>query len=177
MVEHLVGDRWAVLVRAHHCMVDGISGITLFESFCDRPVGDDTVEQVEKPTRPGLVEVATRLARLPIDMPRLAVSTVRALVPVLFAAAGPAAGSSFNGPIGRQRRYAVARAELAQVQQIRQAFGVTVNDVAVAAIASAYRGVLLTRGEQPARGTVRVLIPVSVRSVQAKGVLDNRVSA
>ncbi|WP_245567791.1 wax ester/triacylglycerol synthase domain-containing protein [Nocardia jiangxiensis] len=39
IVEHLAGDRWAMIVRAHHTMVDGISGITLLESFCDGPTG------------------------------------------------------------------------------------------------------------------------------------------
>ncbi|RDI68263.1 wax ester/triacylglycerol synthase family O-acyltransferase [Nocardia pseudobrasiliensis] len=177
VVDNLAGDRWAVLVRAHHCMVDGISGVTLFENFCDRVAGDGPVLASERPARPGLADLAVRAARLPLDAPRLAVSMLRALAPVLYAAARPAAGSSFNGPIGRQRRYAVARATLPQIREIREAFGVTVNDVAVAAVASAYRAVLLRRDEQPAHGTVRVLIPVSMRTAEAKDVLDNRVSA
>ncbi|MCM6772407.1 wax ester/triacylglycerol synthase family O-acyltransferase [Nocardia sp. CDC159] len=177
VVDHLAGDRWAVLVKAHHSMVDGISGITLFESFCDRATGEGNAQRAEKRGPSTVFETVTRALRLPVTAARLAVSMLRTLPPVLYAAAGPATGSSFNGPIGRQRRYAIARASLPEIREIGRAFGVTVNDVAVAAVASAYREVLLGRGEQLTPGKVRVLVPVSVRAEDAKYVPDNRVSA
>ncbi|WP_040796561.1 wax ester/triacylglycerol synthase family O-acyltransferase [Nocardia higoensis] len=178
VVEHLAGDRWAMIVKAHHSMIDGISGVTLFKSFCDPDAGPGMVlAGVGGRGHTGLFELAGRAVRLPYTMPRLAVGTVRALAPVLLAAVAPAAESSLNGPIGQQRRYVVARVSLPEVREIGAAFGVTVNDVAVAAIAAAYRRLLLCRGEQPTAGKMRIAVPVSMRTAEAKDVLDNRVAA
>ena len=41
------------------------------------------------------------------------------------------------------RRYSAARVRLADLQQVSQAFGVTLNDVALAAITDSYRRILL----------------------------------
>ncbi|MBF6352981.1 wax ester/triacylglycerol synthase family O-acyltransferase [Nocardia higoensis] len=179
VVEHLADDCWAMIVKAHHSMIDGISGVTLFESFCDPETEPGVVRAgVAGRGHTGLFELAGRAVRLPYTMPRLAVGTVRALAPVLLAAVAPAAESSLNGPIGQQRRYVVARASLPEVREIGAAFGVTVNDVAVAAIAAAYRRLLLGRGEQPTPGKMRIAVPVSMRTTtEAKDVLDNRVAA
>ncbi|WP_024805043.1 wax ester/triacylglycerol synthase family O-acyltransferase [Nocardia sp. BMG51109] len=179
MVDNLAGNRWAMIVKAHHSMVDGISGITLFESFCDpaREIPDTRAEEAGRQPGSGVLEWANRVARLPYTAPRFAVSAARALAPVLFSAVTPSTASSLNGSIGRQRRYAVARASLTEVREICAALDVTVNDVAVAALATAYRRLLLSRGEQPEAGMLRIVVPVSMRTADAKYALDNRVSA
>ncbi|WP_040786417.1 wax ester/triacylglycerol synthase family O-acyltransferase [Nocardia pneumoniae] len=179
VVEHLVENSWALIVKAHHTMVDGISEITLLESFCDPAAGDWSGHRaaVEKHSRTNILKRLTETVRAPVTISRFAVATARTLAPVLYAAIAPADESSLNGPIGRQRRYTVARTTLAQVREISQAFGVTVNDVAIAAIAAAYRRLLLSRDEDPIPTTLRIVIPVSTRATEAKRVLDNRVSA
>jgi diacylglycerol O-acyltransferase len=55
-------------------------------------------------------------------------------------------------------------------------FDVTINDVALAAITDSFREMLMHRGEQPQRNSLRTLVPVSVRSADASNQLDNRVS-
>ncbi|WP_280368588.1 wax ester/triacylglycerol synthase family O-acyltransferase [Nocardia wallacei] len=178
MVDHLADDRWAMIVKAHHSMVDGVSGITLFESFCDAAADRPEPGRASADrAAPGVRQWIGQVARLPYTAPRAAVRSARTLVPVLLAAVTPSSGTSLNGPIGRQRRYAVARASLPEMREIGAAFGVTINDVAVAALAAAYRRLLAARGERPTRGAVRILVPVSMRVANAKSVLDNRVSA
>ncbi|WP_280339602.1 wax ester/triacylglycerol synthase family O-acyltransferase [Nocardia neocaledoniensis] len=179
VVERLAGDRWALIVQAHHAMVDGISGITLFERLCDPVEDEPATEASPRSAGPaaGWLDLAVRVARLPVVAPRWAISTARSLVPVVYAAVAPSASSSLNGPIGRQRRYVVARASLTEVRAIGTAFSASVNDVALAAVTSAYRTLLTRRGEDPTARRVRVLIPVSVRGSTADHVLDNRVSA
>ena len=178
IVEHLAGDRWAMILRAHHTMVDGISGITLLESFCDGPT-----RAAGRGTRGGSRSRNEyfgwwkEILRLPVTVPLGTMGAIRALAPVLYSAIVPSPESSLNGALGQQRRYAVARAELPEVDEICSAQGVTVNDVAVAAITAAYRRLLLLRGETPVPGELRVVIPVSTRAVGAKQVLDNRISA
>ncbi|MEV6066651.1 wax ester/triacylglycerol synthase family O-acyltransferase [Nocardia sp. NPDC052001] len=185
VVEQLAHGRWAMIVKAHHTMTDGISEITLFESFCDtQDSGPDRISASSEDRKlsgssrfADFSRRAFRAIQLPYTVPRSALSTVRAVVPVLYAALAPAGESSLNGPIGRQRRYALARATMSEAREIAAAFGVTVNDVAVAAVAAAYRELLLGRGESPAPGKVRIVVPVSRRTEAAKSLLDNRVSA
>ncbi|MET9492947.1 wax ester/triacylglycerol synthase family O-acyltransferase [Nocardia sp. NPDC006630] len=181
VVDHLTDDRWAVFVKAHHSLVDGVSGVTMFESFCDpvegrsesnRPEGVDG----DHPSVDWLA-MAMKGIRMPFELPGHALGVVRGLIPVAAAAVSPTAGSSLNGSIGQQRRYLAARASLTDVREIGKSFDVTVNDVVLAAVAAAYRGLLLQRGEHPAADMLRILVPVSMRAAHAKFVLDNRVSA
>jgi diacylglycerol O-acyltransferase / wax synthase len=74
------------------------------------------------------------------------------------------------------RRYAAAEVSLDAVAHVCHAFDVTLNDVALAAITDAFRAVLIRRGEKPQRNSLRTLVPVSVRSNDAVGKVDNRVS-
>ncbi|WP_227982006.1 wax ester/triacylglycerol synthase family O-acyltransferase [Nocardia spumae] len=178
MVDNLAGNRWAVIVKAHHSMVDGIAGVAVFESLCDaepdRPPGPAT--QPAK-TGPSLIGAAGTMVRLPYTASRFAVRTARTLVPVLLDTVVPSPASSLNGPLGRRRRYAVAHTALPELREIGVAFDATVNDVAVAALAGAYRRLLCERGEQPAPGSVRIVIPVSMRPSEAKYAMGNQVSA
>ena len=88
----------------------------------------------------------------------------------------PPRASSLNGPIGPHRRWDWARSRLSDVKRIRNAFGGTVNDVVLTAIAGGFRELLDSRGERTDR-VVRSLVPVSVRSAEEQGEYNNRVSA
>jgi diacylglycerol O-acyltransferase len=85
--------------------------------------------------------------------------------------------TSLDGAIGPHRRWVVARATLDDIRVIKQAHGGTVNDVVLSAIAGGFRDLIEARGEAPEDVTLRSLVPVSVRTEDARGVLDNRVSA
>jgi diacylglycerol O-acyltransferase len=58
----------------------------------------------------------------------------------------------------------------------RQAFGASVNDVALAAVAGGFRRLLVSRGESPAAHSLRSLVPVSTRAAGEESTPDNRVS-
>lgn len=180
VVERLAGDRWALFVKAHHSLVDGVSGVTLFANLCDRvtdPPGIAAVPDLNVGSDGmSLLHSVVEGVRWTLDLPRSAVNLLRTVIPVAVATVTPAAESSLNGPIGRQRRYVVARTSLADVREIDNAFGTTVNDVVLAAVTSAYRALLLSRGETPTADTLRMLVPVSMRPPDAKSILDNRVS-
>ncbi|WP_037305840.1 WS/DGAT/MGAT family O-acyltransferase [Amycolatopsis orientalis] len=188
-IEGLPGGRWAVLSKLHHCVADGVIGNELLKVlFTNEPPGIAAAEAVPDPGTVNLLkDAARRLLAAPGEqlrsVVRLALSPARAVRGVADAVSGltafasaliPAARSSLSGPIGPDRRYEVAHASLDTVHEICRAFEVTVNDVALAAVTSAFRALLLRRGEKPVPDAMRALVPVSVRG--DRDTVDNQVS-
>ncbi len=189
IIEGLSDDRWAILMKLHHCIADGIATSQMLAKLSDSDGGDTFAKNIraaKEPDRPAL-----RL--LPIGMNpktwlngmlRTAVAAANAAEHAAVGAAELAAGllssppeSSLTGPVTTMRRYAAARVSLAEMQKVCRAFDVTLNDVALAAITDSYRNLLLSRGEQPHHDSLRTLVPVSVRSMKDLQRTDNRVSA
>ena len=195
IVEGLGEQRWAVITKVHHCMVDGVSGMELLSVILDSerdpepPPPDDW-----RPERqPMGVELALealarravspyeqlRAARFAASSPVRGAGTAIATARGLWAMAGavaPPPPSSLNGAIGPHRRWAWARSQLSDVRRVRGAFGGTVNDVVLTIVAGGFRALLAARGESTQRD-VRTLVPVSVRSGEEHGEYNNRVSA
>jgi diacylglycerol O-acyltransferase / wax synthase len=82
--------------------------------------------------------------------------------------------TSFNGRVSPNRRFVFGRLDLQLVKEIKNAYGVTVNDVVVALCAGAVRRWLLDHDELPERPLV-AQIPVSVRTTEQAGTYGNRV--
>ena len=82
--------------------------------------------------------------------------------------------TSFNGRISPHRRFAFGRLSLDDVKAIKNAYGVTVNDVVVSICAGAVRRWLLEHGELPEQPLV-AQIPISVRTEEQFGTYGNRI--
>lgn len=187
IIEGLSGNRWAVLTKIHHCIADGIATTQLLSKFSDDGDGDSFAADVgagRKPARSGPAKVSLNPLSWVSGIGRGAFGAVTAAEHAAIGAAELAAGllhpapeSSLRGPVTTMRRYSAARARLADMHKVARAFGVTLNDVALAAITHSYRGVLLARGEHPGPDSLRTLVPVSVRAVDHFNVAGNRVSA
>lgn len=63
------------------------------------------------------------------------------------------------------------------MREIRAEFGVTVNDIVLAAITRGFRDLLLTRRELTDGLIVRSLVPISIRCADEHGSMTNRLSA
>ncbi len=197
VVEGLTGRRWALIAKLHHAMVDGISGSSLLGVLLDEerdPPAPAPVTWAPQP-EPGAVSLvsaalADRALRpwgdlrgvvtafgAPRRLAAQAVATARGLAAFSGLARAPAT-SALNGPLGPHRSWGWARADLTDVRRIRRAHGdaLSVNDVVLAVITGGLRTLLAEAGE-PVDRTVRTLVPVSVRTRDASGVPDNRVSA
>jgi diacylglycerol O-acyltransferase / wax synthase len=199
LVDGLEGDRFAVLSKTHHALVDGVSGVdimsVLFDTSPAPAAPADTGERwlprplpsaaqllgealVERATIPG--ELA-RSARAVLRGPRRVVESVRdAAVGVgamAWAGLNPAPPSPYNRPIGPHRRFTWVRVALDDVKAIKNELGGTVNDVMLATVAGALGKHLRRRGQNTNGLELKAMVPVSVRADVERGALGNRVAA
>ncbi|MEA2331261.1 MAG: diacylglycerol O-acyltransferase / wax synthase [Thermoleophilaceae bacterium] len=199
LVEGLEGDRFAVLSKTHHALVDGISGVDIISVLFDTspsPVtptgpGDRWLPR-PLPTRAQLLgEALLERATIPAEITRSVRAVFRGPRRILEAArdaavgvgamawAGlnPAPGSPYNQEIGPHRRFTWMRANLRDVKEIKNSLGGTVNDVVLATVAGALGRHLRRRGQNTDGLELKAMVPVSVRDDFQRGALGNRVAA
>jgi diacylglycerol O-acyltransferase len=188
VVDGLAHNRWAILMKLHHCIADGVAATHVLSALCDEGDGKTFARETGAAGRPAPRGVRLPALSLnPIDWITTAWHTSTGMTAaagqVLQGAAElagglirPAARSSLTGPVSNMRRYSSVEASMSDVSRICDRFKVTVNDVALAAITDSFRTMLIRRGEEPARNSLRTLVPVSVRSKDAADRPGNRVS-
>lgn len=196
LVEGLEGERWALISKVHHCMVDGVSGVDLLsivldlERDADLPVPPPWAPAAEPSAVAKVLDAWSGLASDTAGLVRRAPSVLREPLGALRGLRDTGAGllhlvehlttttpTALEGSIGPHRVWARAAVPLDAVRTIRKEIDATLNDVVLAVLAGAYRELLLHRGEDADSVVLRTLVPVSVRAPDAHGVLDNRVSA
>jgi diacylglycerol O-acyltransferase len=194
IADQLEDGRIGVIGKAHHCMVDGIAAVELASLLLD-PVPDAPAPESERwhPRRaPGaarrLVDgVADRLldaaslARLPADLPRSPQRLARLTEPAsrllqaLADSLRPAKPvEPLNDPISSARHLAWVDRPLADLKRIGRGFGVTVNDVLLAAAAGGMRSYLKAQDREPV--PLKTMVPVNLRPSGEEGELGNRIS-
>ena len=188
IIEGLADGRWAMLMKIHHCIADGIATMHMISGLSDDGEGETFATDIRaanepsgKPFRLSAVSLnplnwASGMWHFASSATSAAALAVEGAIEITGGLLRPAAPSSLAGPITTMRRYTAAGVSLANVAEICRNSGVTVNDVALAAITDSFRAALLRRGEQPRRNSLRTLVPVSIRSTDALDVTDNRVS-
>jgi diacylglycerol O-acyltransferase len=194
LVEGLHDDRFAIIGKSHHALVDGVSGVDITTVLFDldaepqgtpsssppwlaRPeptdlklLGDAWRERLTSPK-----EIA-RGVRATLRGPRQVLRGVGATSKML--GAGMAAPSSvFNVEIGPHRRFAITQADLAELKRVKDAHGGTVNDVILSIVSGGIGKYLRARGHDTEGLELRALVPVSVRAEEEHGALGNRISA
>jgi len=193
MLEGLRENRWALLSKVHHCMVDGVSATDLMSIMFggDAPATDGAWEPEPEPGGAELVlrtlthrtfdpSEQLRTVRAAVRAPREALDQARDLLRGMVSGARvlrPLGGSSLVGPVGPHRTWTWAHVRLSDVKAVRSALGGTVNDVVLAIVSGGLRDLLEARGERADDRMVRALVPVSVRRSGERGVYNNRVSA
>jgi WS/DGAT/MGAT family acyltransferase len=196
-VEGLEDGHVGIIQKTHHSLIDGVSGVDVATILLDlssdytppvvpewtpEPAPDATQLLVDS-LRERLTEPAEflRSFRALLRGPRHAVERLRELtqsVSTMVTRDAIAPRTSLNSArTGRHRRLSVVRVPLAEVKEIRGAFGGTVNDVVLAGVAGGMRRLLQHRGESTDGVQLRVLCPVSVRTDEQSGTLGNKVSA
>jgi diacylglycerol O-acyltransferase len=196
-VEH---GRHAVIAKNHHAMIDGIAGVDLMSVLLDtepepqsngRSNGSSRWLPAPMPSRsqllaealveravvPGeIVRSARALVRRPLG---IAKSVGRSLVgagALAWAGIKPAPSTPYNERVGPHRRFAWARACLADFKQIKDSLDGSINDVVLTVVAGALRRHLERRGEDVDDLDLKVFVPVSIRSEEQRGETGNQVA-
>ena len=196
VIEGLAGGRFALLLKVHHCMVDGLAGVELLGALLSPTAEvqwDDPPAWTPRPAPGGfelLRDEVGRRAKLPLDLlralgstPRAAGSATSTIVDRITATwrlvrdgvRRPAA-TPLNRPIGAHRRFHWVTLDLDDVKAVKNRLGGTVNDVVLATVSGAIRRFLLHRQVSLFGLDFRVAVPVSVRSEEERGLPGNRVS-
>jgi diacylglycerol O-acyltransferase / wax synthase len=199
LVQGLEENRFALISKTHHALVDGISGVDLATVLFDlEPVptsapfeGEPWVPQPE----PSAAQLAARgirgLVRTPFELGAKAVGAashpqrslevareaIEGVSEVAWAGLNPAPATPLNVPIGPHRRFVFVRNELADFKLVKDALGGTVNDVVLTVVAGALRQWLRSRGVRTEGLELRALVPVSIRSKDQHHQLGNRLAA
>jgi diacylglycerol O-acyltransferase / wax synthase len=199
LVEGLGDDRFAVLSKTHHALVDGISGVDILSVLLD------TSPEPAAPTDPGdrwlprplpsraqlLAEALLERATIPAEIGRSVRAVLRGprriaegvrdaavgMGAMAWAGLNPAPSSPYNQSIGPHRRFTWVRADLEHIKAIKDELGGTVNDVVLSVVAGGLGRHLRRRGHNTDGVELKAMVPVSVRSDVERGALGNRVAA
>jgi WS/DGAT/MGAT family acyltransferase len=199
LVEGLTGNRFALLSKVHHALVDGVSGADLMTVLFDasrepEPAGEPGATWqprplpshsqllaealIERSTEPGeIVRTVRHAFRGPREFARNTLEAIGGMSALARGTLRPAPASPYNGSIGPHRRFTWVRVRLDDVKSIKNSLGGTVNDVVLATVTGAARRHLHARGVPTQDLTLRAMVPVSVRSDLEQGALGNRVAA
>ncbi|MCK6553561.1 wax ester/triacylglycerol synthase family O-acyltransferase [Candidatus Binatia bacterium] len=196
IVEGLEGDRFALVSKTHHCMIDGVSGADLMSVLLSPfPEVDETVAEPwrprPRPTPARLVfDEAVRRTGQPFVLAREIADAMRdppaAAARLLDAAVGlvetfapslnPTSETPLNVEIGPHRRFDWTTMRVADLKAVKNVLGGTLNDVVLAVVSGALRKFFGQRGLDPDGLDIRAGVPVSVRSADQHGQLGNRVT-
>jgi diacylglycerol O-acyltransferase len=194
LVEGLDGDRFAIVGKSHHALVDGVSGVDITTVLFDlEPEPENSPARPPKwsprpePTDLQLIGDAWReRATSPREIVRGFRAVMRGPRQILhgirdtgkMVGAGMAAPPTpFNVEIGPHRRLSFVRTDLGVLKRVKDEHGGTVNDVVLSVVAGALGNYLRARAHDTKDLELRAMVPVSVRAEEEHGALGNRISA
>lgn len=201
VIEGLAGGRTALLVKIHHALTDGVSGVMVFAGLFDlepdgqaRPESeiseDGPVPPVPTPLemlgrsssellrRPGAVleALGTSLTRLATKVDELVAGHEEHVSLGHDANLLEAPSTSLSGTISHARRFGRLELSLSQVKSAARRHGGTVTDFAMSVTGGAVQRLLEERGEAPTKDLV-AFVPVNIRAPGTEGDLGNRITA
>jgi diacylglycerol O-acyltransferase len=198
LVQGLEDNRFALISKTHHALVDGVSGVDLATVLFDAnpvPAGlTPPVRPWEPQGEPSEAQLLARgvenIAKVPLRIGRRAIkaaqhpraTTTRVLEvaeglgEVAWELMNPAPDVPLNTEIGSHRQYRWVHSRFEEFKIVKDTFGGTVNDVVLAVVAGALRNWLTARGVRTRGLELRALVPVSMRTDEDQGMLGNRLA-
>ncbi|MFP6639684.1 MAG: wax ester/triacylglycerol synthase family O-acyltransferase [Myxococcota bacterium] len=197
LIEGLSDDRFAMVSKIHHCMVDGQSGADVAQILMSPSPEQEPSDPRPFRPRPSpsanelLWDAFQRRLGLPLrlagelndfrdradDLASELGTRLRAFTDLAARSLVPSSSTPLNGQLGPHRRVDWLTLPLADIKRLKNELGCTVNDVALATVSGAVRQYLIHRGVEPDGVDFRISAPVNVRKKEEEGKLGNRVSA
>ncbi|HUR50504.1 MAG TPA: wax ester/triacylglycerol synthase family O-acyltransferase [Mycobacteriales bacterium] len=178
VVEGLEGGQVALVAKLHHATLYGAAGADMMANLLDL---EPTVGAVEAAPEEGVEphpSTLSLLAKAGVHGVRRPASVVRGMLGTLGRIGGiPGAAlasvrtpprSLINGQLTPARQAAFTTLDLEQLKAVKNAYGVKVNDVVLAAVTEGLRGYLLERGDLPSKPLVAT-VPMNLGAGQAAG--------
>jgi WS/DGAT/MGAT family acyltransferase len=196
LIQGLEGNRFAIISKTHHSLIDGVSGVDIASVLFDLSPVPGEIERQQwtpnpEPSQAELVAEGVKgLVRAPFDIARRAAKAAaepsRALSrarealegvgEIAWAELNPAPEVPLNVAIGPHRRVAWVESNLADFKAIKNKLGGTVNDAVLTVVSGAIGRWLRTRGVRTEGLELRALVPVSTRSEDQKHRLGNQIT-
>jgi diacylglycerol O-acyltransferase len=200
LISGLEHGRMAIYTKVHHAAIDGVSGNDILGALLDlEPEGRELpLADWPRDRQPGNINLLARSAlswaRQPWRATRLTIELLRSAPAVLRSPGRPrlplidrdpgavlarpslrAPKTPFNAPITPHRRVAFRELPLRDIKAVKNAAGLTVNDVVMALATGALRRWLEDHHALPDSPLVAA-VPISVRTDDEKGTAGNRIS-
>ncbi len=186
VIDGLPDGRIAHLTLCHHASADGVGFVRMVMNLLDHDAdgGHDPIPEPTPDAAPTTVRMVghalTNLVTQPLRGGRAAARLLPALprlaVALRHASLREAPSTPFNERIGANRAVAFTSVSLPEVRMVKDAVGVTVNDVVLAMCAGALRAYLERGGCLPDE-PLRAMVPVSIRTDDELDVYGNQVAA
>ena len=183
IIEGLADDQFAIMVKVHHAMIDGMGALKLFDQCMSRSAADKGMNSIWMPmehpakarpraARPEAQSLLSRLGKLPGNLLQIGAGVAELgaqnlrLRPSASSLPFAAPKSLFNHTASSsERRYGSCEIPLARVKALASATGTTVNDITMTLIDHALHAYL--REHQAA--IARPLVALMAMSVRAEG--------
>jgi WS/DGAT/MGAT family acyltransferase len=193
-IPNLPAGCFAVYTKMHHSLVDGAGGASFMTALHDLvPNPEQSINPDSEPrlvdTAPSVGELLTKAtinnvkntlqlitgsARTARDLGKYALDIARKEI------AAPdinAPKTILNKPVGPHRVFDAAEFPLEGFKDIKNAVGVTVNDVALGVVSGALQRYLTAKGEAPAEGSLAATLPLNMRTRRGSTDENNQVGA
>lgn len=165
IIEGLADNQFAIYMKFHHCVVDGISGTFLLMKGLSDSVGDNKTPPFwihsapEKPFQPGPFKLPSAAAVYGTARNVLRMFSKDETMTTLRSAPY----TPLNGPIGAQRRFATQSFAVDRIKAVAKTAKVTLNDVVVCLVGGTLRRYLQSITALPGE-SLTAAIPISLRA-------------
>ena len=187
---------FAVYTKMHHSLVDGAGGSSFMAALHDLSPDPDPDDELDSDSLPRLVDTDPSMSELltkasvngvknslqllrstannALEMGKYALDVARKEVPAPDISAPK---TILNKAVGPHRVFDAAEFPLATFKAIKNATGVTLNDVALGVIGGALLRYLQAKGEAPAEGSLAAAMPLNMRTRRGTTADNNQVGS